>query len=406
MSWRAPILDWYIFRQTAGTLAVIVGIVMSLMVLEHLPRLLEVTRLSGHRGYIVMQTVAGLVPEYVGIGLLVGLYLAIALTVRRLVLRGELDAIEASGVGPLRWMRIPGAMSLAIAALTLANQGWIMPSGEARLAEIGSRVAAGDFGYNLRAGEFIDLGSDHMLLFDSVESETGYLTGLLLRSEDRTLSAAKGRLSVAPDGETMIQLFDGQSIGGKDGRVLSFHSMIYRTDKPGSAATPEVHASDRLRLVPLDELISSTNRLEQSAAYARLLWPLLVLLMPVLAFVFGKPPNRSSSAMGMLVGLALVVTCVKAIAAVSESHLPMPGALAAGVALSWVFIAAALLKLDRQHGRGFLERGIADLVGRGDRTPARNPKVVGNAMSGDPVLGSCADNQAKSPNQRIKAVAT
>ena len=97
---RGRLLDGYILRQTIGTLAAVIAIVISLMVLEHLPRLIDISRVSGHRGYIVSQTIIGLVPEYLGIGMLFGLYLATALTVRRLTLRGELEAIESSGVGP------------------------------------------------------------------------------------------------------------------------------------------------------------------------------------------------------------------------------------------------------------------------------------------------------------------
>ena len=74
------------------------------MVLEHLPQLLDLTPLSGHRGYMVVHTVAGLLPECGGTGWIVGLILGIALTVNRIALRGELDVIEACGIAPSRWM--------------------------------------------------------------------------------------------------------------------------------------------------------------------------------------------------------------------------------------------------------------------------------------------------------------
>lgn len=70
---RGRLLDGYILRQTIGTLAAIIAIVISLMVLEQMPRLTDISRMSGHRGYIVSQTIVGLVPEYLGIGLLIGL---------------------------------------------------------------------------------------------------------------------------------------------------------------------------------------------------------------------------------------------------------------------------------------------------------------------------------------------
>ncbi|GGO98996.1 hypothetical protein GCM10011329_31490 [Stakelama pacifica] len=90
-----------------GRFGSVVGIIMLLMILEHIPRLLDITRLSGQRGYIVRQTVLGLLPEYAGIGVLVGIYLAVGMTIRQLAVRGELAVIEATGIGPLRWMRTP-----------------------------------------------------------------------------------------------------------------------------------------------------------------------------------------------------------------------------------------------------------------------------------------------------------
>lgn len=101
------LIDRYVLGLSLGTLGSVVGIIMSLMVLEHIPRLIDITRLSGERGFIVGQTVLGLLPEYGGIGILVGLYLSIALAIRKLEMRGELAVIEAAGIGPWRWMRMP-----------------------------------------------------------------------------------------------------------------------------------------------------------------------------------------------------------------------------------------------------------------------------------------------------------
>lgn len=357
---RGRLLDGYVLRQTIGTLVAVIAIVTSLMVLEHLPRLIDITRVSGHRGYIVAQTIAGLVPEYLGIGLLVGLYLATALTVRRLSLRGELEAIENSGVGPWRWMRMPRVLAIAIAGLILVNQGWIMPAGEARLTRIGHGIATGKFGYNIEAGDFVDLGSGNVLAFRGVES--GYLTKLLLRTDDHTFSAAKGRLSVSPDGELVVELLGGQALGNVNGRRLEFDRIAYRIHKPGMSRRWGENHTDLSRLHPLDELLSSPRRRNRSVAYARLLWPLLALLAPGLSFVLGKPPKRGTSGIGVFFGLIVLVTFIKTIALLTDGHPAYPGVLAIGIALGWCIVVCVLLTLNMRLGHGFVDRWIGKMA--------------------------------------------
>jgi len=363
---RAPVtyLDRYVFRQTIGTFLSVIGIVMSIMVLEHLPRLIEITRLSGHRGYIVAQSVAGLLPEYIGIGLVVGLYLAVALTVRRIALRGELEAIQAIGVSPWRWMRMPLLLALAAAGLCLVNQGWIMPAGEARLERIGQRMAIGDFGYNLTAGQFVDLGNGNVLTFQAVEPATGYLQGIFLKAEERTFSALRGRLSIAPDGEAIIDLIDGQAVQSGEGQVLSFRNIRYRTRKPGVADDTRRTATDDLQLKPLDALLASGTARDRATALARLLWPLLALVIPVLAFVFGKPPRRGNGAVGIIVGLTLLVLFLKMISLLGDLQSETPEKLALAIALGWGAIAVILLKMEATIGQGFVDRLVLKLLGR------------------------------------------
>lgn len=359
---RGRLLDGYILRQTIGTLAAVIAIVISLMVLEHLPRLIDISRVSGHRGYIVSQTIIGLVPEYLGIGMLFGLYLATALTVRRLALRGELEAIESSGVGPWRWMRMPRVLTMLIAGLILVNQGWIMPAGESRLAQIGHRIAIGDFGYNIEAGEFIELGSGNILTFRGVETDSGYLTKLFLRTADQTYTAAKGRLSITPDRGLVVELIDGQVLGHADGRRLGFKKILYHIHKRGVSGGSGERQADPSRLLPLDELLSSKRRRDRSVAYGRMLWPLLALLAPILSFVLGNPAKRGRSGIGVFVGLVLLVTLIKAIALLSDGDPGYPGVLALGIVVGWCIVVSLLLALNRRLGRGFVDQWVGHLT--------------------------------------------
>jgi hypothetical protein len=55
--------DRYVLGLSLGPLGSVVDIIMSLIVLEHIPRLIGITRLSGERGFIVGQTMLGLLHD-------------------------------------------------------------------------------------------------------------------------------------------------------------------------------------------------------------------------------------------------------------------------------------------------------------------------------------------------------
>lgn len=354
MSFRPLILDCYILRQTLGTMFSVLAVVMSLMILEHLPRIVELTRFSGRRAYIVTHTIAGLLPEYGGIGLLVGLFLGIALTIRKLALRGELDVIEACGIAPLRWMRLPLTVAAMVSILTILNQGWLMPAGEVKLAEIGKRMEDGEFGHRLQAGQFIDLGSGSVLLFDQVDAANGELIGLFLQTEGSAFTAGRGRFSRLPSGTTVIELRDGQVIQERDARVLDFTRFQYRVDDIEGA--PDEEPKDRsLKRVDIGLLWANGTISSRSAVYGRCLWAALVLLTPILALMLGKPPRRQSGAVGILVGVISLVLGLKMITPLIDGHSSQPEVLAAGILVTWGLFVCGLIRAEKVFGQGFVD---------------------------------------------------
>jgi lipopolysaccharide export system permease protein len=334
---RLRTLDLYMLQLSLGTLAAVIAIVMSLMVLEHLPRLIDITRLSGHNGYIVGQTILGLLPEYAGIGAIFGLFLAIALTVRKLALRGELHAIEAMGVSPLRWLRMPLALTAVASLFVLLNQGWLMPAGERKVDDIGRRMAAGDFGYNLSANEFHAIGDDTVLRFEGIDRETGSLTGLFVKTDSGTFQAASGRLALAHDREGYLYLKDGQLIQPSN-RVMNFSAISLRLARLSRDEAAPVVQPDDFRTVAMSALIGSGDTSRLRAASARLLWVELALLVPLLAMTLGRPPIRSTSALGIFVGMCGLVLLIKSIdwySGLTGTH-PVVEALALGA--GWIVV--------------------------------------------------------------------
>ena len=82
------LIDRYILRQVIAWYAIVLGVIVLLLCIETTPRLLA--QLSGIPGAtsLVVRSLASLMPEYVAIGLPIGLFLGTALTFRRLATAG------------------------------------------------------------------------------------------------------------------------------------------------------------------------------------------------------------------------------------------------------------------------------------------------------------------------------
>ena len=357
-------LDRYLLGQVTATLVSVFAIVISLMLFEHLPRLFDIVRLSGRKGYIVVQSMIGLLPEYGGIGLLFGLYLAIALTVRRLSLRGELDVIEATGVPSYRWMRFPTVLALLVAFLLLLNQGWLMPSGENRLNRIGQQMESGTFGFDLEAGQFIDLGNGVTVRFDGVDRETSKLSGVFFRTPDTTFTASQGRLGFDYGGHVLVDLDDGRSVNDDNGNSLSFSRFHFDSGGRSPEDKPAIDDEARRKGTALPALLSSQDPGDRAVAYSRLMWPAFALLIPFLATVLGKPQRRTSSSLGLMLGLVLLVVFTRSTGLVATTPSIHPAAVVAQVGAAWLVTVGLVLRGERQFGAGYVDGWLLRLLGR------------------------------------------
>ena len=360
---RPAILDRYILTQVLAAMGAVLAIVMSLMVLEHLPRMIEITRWSGHRGEVIGRTVLGLMPEYAGIGVMVGLFLGIGLTVRKLALRGELDVMAAFGVPARRWMRLPVGLAVLMALATLLNQGWLMPAGERQLEQIGQEVMLGKFGQRLPAQSFVDLGSGAVLHFGGYDEATGELLGLFIKSSGQVLSAARGRIWMAPDGSAQLDLHDGQILFADEQRVLGFSNLRQHI---GTAPTaPAVgRESAMLKQTDIAALWAGGSDSERAAVYGRCLIALLMLALPALANVLGKPPRRSASAFGLLAGLVLLVAALKLVSPLTAGKVSNPEVAALAMAGLGAGVMFCLIKCEQTLGDGFVDQWARIALGR------------------------------------------
>lgn len=98
-----------------------------LLVLEKMLRLFDFVATEGGPVSVVWRMLANLIPEYLSLGIPIGLMLGILLAFRRLATTSELDVLRGVGMSFGRLMRMPYVFALALALINLAIVGFIQP---------------------------------------------------------------------------------------------------------------------------------------------------------------------------------------------------------------------------------------------------------------------------------------
>src|SRR3546814_3414207 len=99
--------DRYIARLIAWPLLGSLVIAAMLLVLDKMLRLFDFVAAEGGPVSVVWRMLANLVPEYLSLGIPIGLMLGILLAFRRLALSSELDVLQAVGLSHGRLLRVP-----------------------------------------------------------------------------------------------------------------------------------------------------------------------------------------------------------------------------------------------------------------------------------------------------------
>ena len=120
-------IDRYMARLIAVPLISTLVISAMLLVLDRMLRLFEFVATEGGPVSVVWRMLANLLPEYLGLGIPIGLMLGILLAFRRLATSSELDVLRAVGLSYSRLLRVPFMYAFALAAANFAIIGYIQP---------------------------------------------------------------------------------------------------------------------------------------------------------------------------------------------------------------------------------------------------------------------------------------
>lgn len=317
-------IDRYMARLIAVPLFSTLVISAMLLVLDRMLRLFDFVATEGGPISVVWRMLANLLPEYLGLGIPIGLMLGILLAFRRLATTSELDVLRGVGMSYTRLLRVPFMYAIVLAAVNLAIVGYVQPIARYYYEGLRFELRTGALGASIKVGEFTHLGDRMTLRIEQSRDKGRELSGIFVHATTQKgdwigVTAEKGRFLATDDPNVIIfRLANGTLINNrpefKTPRVLTFSSHDLPINLPKFESF-RVRGGRNLEYT-LPELArqghaAATPQLRDSSRsefHFRLAEVATMFLLPLLALALGVPPKRSSSAFGVFLSIVMIVT--------------------------------------------------------------------------------------------------
>lgn len=322
---KLPAIDRYIARLIFFPMLGTLVLSAMLLVLEKMLRLFDFVATEGGPVSVVWRMLANLIPEYLSLGIPIGLMLGILLAFRRLATSSELDVLKGVGMSFGRLLRVPYAYAIALAALNLAIVGFIQPYARYAYEGLQFELRSGALGASIKVGEFTKLGDRMTLRIEESHDEGRQLNGIFVRGENKSgqsvsATASRGQFLATDDPNTIIlRLSQGVLIHESPKfpvpRVLTFDNHDLPIPLPKIEAFRLRGGADRELTIPelfvvgKDSRESLQTRLESRANFHfRIVEVMSMFLIPLIAIALAIPPKRSTSSLGVFLSIVLLVT--------------------------------------------------------------------------------------------------
>ena len=322
---RLSLIDRYLTKTIAVPLIGTLILAAMLLVLDKMLRLFDFVVTAGGPVSVVWRMLANLLPEYFSLGIPIGLMLGILLAFRKLALSSELDALRGIGAGFGRLLRVPYAYAVGLMLLNLFIVGWLQPWTHYGYERLRFDLRSGALGASMKVGEFNQLGKRLTLRIDRSEDRGTSLHGIFVQVDDRSgtqiaATAEHGRFLSTDDPDVILfRLERGRLIQDSPKfptpRTLSFDLYDLPINLP-RVDNFRRRGLDELEELTLPELfrdgylrdVSAEQRAgAQANFHFRIVEVLMMLMLPLLAVALAVPPKRSSSALGIFIGIVIIV---------------------------------------------------------------------------------------------------
>ena len=323
---RLRLIDSYLAKSIAVPLIGSLILAAMLLLLDKMLRLFQYVVDAGGPVSVVWRMLANLLPEYLSLGIPIGLMLGILLAFRKLALSSELDALRGIGVGYGQLLRIPYAYAIPLALLNLGIVGYLQPYTEYKYEALRFDLNSGALGAAIKVGEFNRLGKRITLRIESSEKKGTELHGIFVETDDGkgttvAATAQRGRFLSTDDPDKIIfRLNQGrlvqQSPRFSVPRTLAFESYDLPVSLPaieqfrrrGGSESDELYLHELWRIGYGGGASNHHQQIEAQARFNfRLVEVLMMLTLPLLAVALAVPPKRSSSGLGIFIAILIVV---------------------------------------------------------------------------------------------------
>jgi lipopolysaccharide export system permease protein len=324
---QLPLIDRYLARSIAVPLLGSLVLAAMLLVLDKMLRLFQYVVDAGGPVSVVWRMLANLLPEYLSLGIPIGLMLGILLAFRKLALSSELDALRGIGIGFGRLMRVPYAFAVPLMALNLFIVGYLEPYSHYRYEGLRFDLKSGALGAAIKVGEFNHLGKHLTLRIERSQNKGTQLHGIFVQMDEPksnmsvAATAEHGRFLATDDPDTILfRLVQGRLVQDSPKfaapRTLSFETydlpislpVIDQFRRRGGTDSDELYLHELFRIGYRGGAANLHQKLEaQATLNFRLVEVVMMLMLPLLAVALAVPPKRSSSALGIFVAIVIVV---------------------------------------------------------------------------------------------------
>jgi lipopolysaccharide export system permease protein len=316
--------DRYLARLIAVPMLGTLVIASMLFVLDKMLSLFDFVAAEGGPVSVVWRMLANMLPEYLSLGIPIGLMLGILLAFRKLALSSELDVLRAVGLSYGRLLRVPYMFAIGLALVNFAIVGFVQPLSRHAYEALRFELRSGALGASIKVGEFTNLGKRLTLRIERSLDEGRDLQGIFVRAlspngQSVAVTAAQGKFLATDDPDTIIfRLRDGVLVHDapsyRTPRILSFSSHDLPIDLP---QIENFRGRDVDREQTIIELLKTGNDPGTPARLRNEVWSnfhfriaevAMMLLLPLAALAFAIPPKRSTSALGVFLSIVFIVT--------------------------------------------------------------------------------------------------
>ena len=317
--------DRYLARLIVVPLFASLVIAAMLLLLDRMLRLFDFVMNEGGPVSVVWRMLGNLLPEYLSLGIPIGVMMGILMAFRKIALSSELDALRAVGISYNRLLRVPFLFSIFFAMVNFGIVGFLQPVSRYAYENLRFELRSGALGASIKVGEFATLGKGMTLRVEESKNQGADLRGLFVRAESKdgqsvAVTAAQGTFLSTDDPDViLLRLKNGTLVhstgDGSVPRVLSFDQHDLPVNLPAMSNFRKRGEGNLEKTLPelgamlFDKTATPKARRDASATFNRRLVQCLVMFaLPFLAVALAVPPKRSTSALGVFISLIALVT--------------------------------------------------------------------------------------------------